>query len=82
MAKNEIITPNKLKYLRLKHARGTRIRLLNSHDEDAPPPGTLGTVVGVGVLGLIAVRWDDGSEYSLIYNKDKFEKVRINAKYK
>lgn len=55
-----------------KFPEGTRIKLIRMFDEQAPKPGTLGTIHGVDDVGTILVRWDNGSYLGLIYNIDQF----------
>ena len=42
-------------------------------DMQAPPTGTIGTVVGVDDQGALLVDWDTGSGLSIIVNEDEFE---------
>lgn len=43
------------------YPEGTRVQLVKMDDIQAPPTGTLGTVVGVDDIGTILVQWDTGS---------------------
>ena len=52
---------------------GTRIKLIKMDDMQAPPTGTIGTVVGVDDQGALLVDWDTGSGLSIIVNEDEFE---------
>ena len=52
---------------------GTRVKLISMNDVQAPPEGTLGTVIGVDDMCSILVKWDTGSSLSLIYGEDVFE---------
>lgn len=61
--------------LRATYPRGTRVRLLQMNDSQAPPIGTLGTVCGVDDTGSILVDWDNGSGLNVVYNEDKVEIV-------
>ena len=47
--------------LRKEYPAGTRIELLAMADEQAPPPGTLGTVIAVDDAGSLVTKWDNGS---------------------
>lgn len=65
------------KILRLKKRfpENTRIKLISMNDIQAPPSGTFGTVVGIDDIGMILVKWDNGSTLSLIPEEDKFKIV-------
>lgn len=54
---------------------GTRIKLVEMDDVQAPPVGILGTVQFVDDAGNIIMRWDNGSGLSLLEGIDRFEKV-------
>lgn len=56
-----------------KFPKGTRVKLLEMDDIQAPPKGTEGTVVAVDDAGQIHVRWDTGSGLALIPEVDKFK---------
>ena len=54
---------------------GTRVKLIQMEDEQAPPVGTLGIVYGVDALGSILVKWDNGSMLNVIFREDRIEKI-------
>ena len=58
--------------LRERYPRGTRVELLAMGDPQAPPPRTMGEVMGVDDAGQILVRWATGSSLSLIPSVDSF----------
>lgn len=68
----------KRKIIRLKEKfpKNTRLKLISMDDIQAPPSGTFGTVLGVDDIGMILVKWDNGSTLSLIPEEDKFKIVR------
>lgn len=66
----------KLKQLRTEYPSGTRVKLVKMDDEQAPPIGSLGTVIGVDDLCSILVRWDNGSRLSIVLDVDKCVKVQ------
>ena len=68
----------KRKIIRLKEKfpKNTRFKLISMDDIQAPPSGTFGTVLGVDDIGMILVKWDNGSTLSLIPEEDKFKIVR------
>lgn len=51
-------------------------------DQQAPPPGTKGTVSYVDDMGQIGVKWDTGSSLSLIPGEDSFSKEPAAEKTK
>lgn len=54
---------------------GTRVKLIQMEDIQAPPIGTLGTVYGVDSIGSILVKWDNGSTLNVIFREDIIEKI-------
>lgn len=61
--------------LRKQYPAGCRVELLEMNDTQAPPVGTLGTVIGVDDIGSIMVRWDNGCGLSVAYGEDRCERV-------
>lgn len=61
--------------LRKEYPAGSRVRLLEMNDIQAPPVGTEATVRGVDDAGHILVSWDSGGSLNLIPGVDKFEKA-------
>lgn len=61
--------------LKEEYPKGTRVRLLEMEDTQAPPIGTLGTVRGVDDIGSVMVSWDTGSSLHVLYGIDRIEKV-------
>lgn len=61
--------------LRLRYPAGTRVELVEMDDAQAPPLGTLGTVIGVDDTGSILVDWDNGSGLNVIYGVDRVKKL-------
>lgn len=49
---------------------GCRVELVYMDDEQAPPIGTLGTVIGVDAVATILVDWDNGSTLGIAYGAD------------
>ena len=58
--------------LRERYPCGTKVELLAMDDPQAPPPRTMGEVMGVDDAGQILVRWETGSSLSLIPGVDSF----------
>lgn len=61
--------------LRRQYPAGTRVKLVRMEDEQAPPIGTCGTVLGVDDLGSIMVSWDTGGSLSVVYGEDLCRKI-------
>ena len=61
--------------MRTEYPKGTRVELLQMDDLQAPPIGTLGTVVGVDDAASLLVDWDTGSGLNVVYGVDRVSKV-------
>ena len=61
--------------IRKQYPAGTRIELTHMEDEQAPPIGTTGTVVGVDDIGSIMVAWDSGGSLNVVYGTDYCQKI-------
>ena len=61
--------------LREQYPKGTVVILEHMDDPQAPPPGTLGTVLGVDDAGSLLMKWENGSGLSVVYGADKVKKV-------
>ena len=61
--------------VRREYPAGTRVELLRMEDVQAPPIGTLGTVLGVDDTGSLLMRWDNGSGLNAVYGEDLVRKV-------
>ena len=61
--------------IRKEYPKGTRVKHVKMDDFQAPPIGTLGTVIGVDDTASIMVAWDNGSSLNVIYNVDKCVKI-------
>lgn len=61
--------------LRKQYPVGTKVRLVNMDDTQAPPIGTLGVVKGVDDTASLLVSWEIGSSLSVLYGVDVVEKV-------
>ncbi len=59
--------------LKVTFAPGTRVRLIEMDDTQAPPIGTEGNVIAVDDIGTIHVQWDNGSSLGVVYGEDKIE---------
>lgn len=56
--------------LRQEYPSGTRVKLLQMEDIQAPPIGTLGTVRAVDDIGTIHVDWDNSCGLGIVYGQD------------
>ena len=70
-----MIRPEQLQKLRDEYPFGTRVELVRMDDFQAPPIGTLGTVIGVDDIGSIMVHWDNVSGLSVAWGADFCRRV-------
>ena len=61
--------------IRREYPVGCGIVLDAMDDPQAPPAGTLGTVLGVDDTGSLLMRWDNGSRLNVIWWEDVVRKV-------
>jgi len=61
--------------LREAYPKGTRVKLVEMDDAQAPPVGELGTVMVVDDTGTIHVAWDNGSSLGVLYGIDRICKA-------
>lgn len=61
--------------LRENYPKGTRVKLVEMDDFQAPPIGSKGTVIGVDDIGSIIISWDNGSSLNVVYGEDKCKKI-------
>lgn len=64
--------------IRKRYPKGSRVALVFMNDTQAPPVGTLGTILGVDDIGSLMVEWDNGSHLNVIYGEDKVRIVHYN----
>ena len=64
--------------IRKRYPKGSRVALVFMYDTQAPPVGTLGTILGVDDIGSLMVEWDNGSHLNVIYGEDKVRIVHYN----
>lgn len=64
--------------IRKRYPKGSRVALVFMDDTQAPPVGTLGTILGVDDIGSLMVEWDNGSHLNVIYGEDKVRIVHHN----
>ena len=64
-----------IQFLKDLYPAGTRVKLVEMNDIQAPPIGTLGTVMYVDDIGTIHIKWDNGSTLGAAYPKDRVTKI-------
>ena len=62
--------------LQERYPSGTKVGLLGMDDQQAPPTGTMGEILGIDDAGQLLVRWETGSSLSLIPGVDSFRIVQ------
>ena len=67
--------PEIIERLREQYPVGSRVELLKMDDRQAPPIGTLGTVIGVDAIGTIHVDWDNGCGLGVAYGEDACRRI-------
>lgn len=63
--------------VRREYPVGTRVELLRMDDQQAPPVGTLGTVLGVDDTASLLMRWDNGSHLNVVYGEDMVRRIPV-----
>lgn len=66
--------------VRSAYPAGSRVVLEQMEDPQAPPVGTMGTVLGVDDTASILVRWDNGSGLNVVYGEDRVTKMVMTDK--
>ena len=69
-----------IQFLKDLYPAGTRVKLVEINDIQAPPIGTLGTVMYVDDIGTIHIKWDNGSTLRAAYTEDRVTKSWIVTK--
>ena len=64
-----------IQFLKDLYPTGTRVKLVEMNDIQAPPIGTLGTVMCVDDIGTIHIKWDNGSTLGAAYPEDRVSKI-------
>ena len=64
-----------IQFLKDLYPAGTRVKLVEMNDIQAPPIGTLGTVMYVDDIGTIHIKWDNGSTLGAAYPEDRVSKI-------
>ena len=66
--------------VRKEYPVGTRVILEKMEDPQAPPVGTLGTVIGVDDTASLLMKWDNGSGLNVVYGEDRVTKMIMTDK--
>ena len=61
--------------IRREYPVGTRVKLLEMDDCQAPPIGTLGTVIAVDDTASLIMRWDNNCTLNVVFGQDRVVKV-------
>ena len=61
--------------IRREYPAGTRVKLLEMDDCQAPPIGTLGTVIAVDDTASLIMRWDNNCTLNVVFGQDRVAKV-------
>ena len=64
-----------IQFLKDLYPTGTRVKLVEMNDIQAPPIGTLGSVMYVDDIGTIHIKWDNGSTLGAAYPEDRVTKI-------
>ncbi|MBR2507840.1 MAG: DUF4314 domain-containing protein [Bacilli bacterium] len=64
-----------IQFVKDLYPTGTRVKLVEMNDIQAPPIGTLGTVMYVDDIGTIHIKWDNGSTLGAAYPEDRVTKI-------
>ena len=72
--------PEIIERLRENFPVGCRVELVRMDDVQAPPIGTLGTVIGVDAIGTIHVDWDNGCGLGVAYGEDDCRRIDEKVK--
>jgi len=58
-----------------EYPAGARVILEQMEDPQAPPAGTMGTVIGVDDTASLLMKWDNGSGLNVVYGEDRVKKM-------
>jgi hypothetical protein len=63
-----------------EYPAGTRVILQQMEDPQAPPVGTMGTILGVDDTASLLTKWDNGSGLNVVYGVDRVKKMLMTDK--
>ena len=61
--------------VRKEYPAGTRVILEKMEDKQAPPVGSLGTVIGVDDTASLLMKWDNGRTLGIVPGEDQFRVI-------
>lgn len=64
-----------IEHLKKIYPAESRVELVRMDDPQAPPTGTLGTVIFVDDIGTIHVRWDTGCGLGVAFGEDECRRI-------
>lgn len=62
-------------FIKETYPQGTKVKLIHMDDAQAPPAGTIGTVLCVDDIGTIHVKWDNNSCLGVVWGVDRIVKI-------
>ena len=68
-------TKEEVEQVRQAYQPGTRISVVRMDDPQAPPPGTIGKLIGVDDTASLLVEWQTGSWLNVLYGIDQVKKL-------
>ena len=68
-------TKEEVEQVRRTYPSGTSVSLVRMDDPQAPPPGTIGKVIGVDDTASLLVEWQTGSSLNVLYGIDQVKKL-------
>ena len=68
-------TKEEVEQVRQAYQPGTRISVVRMDDPQAPPPGTIGKLIGVDDTASLLVEWQTGSSLNVLYGIDQVKKL-------
>ena len=68
-------TKEEVEQVRRTYPSGTSVSLVRMDDPQAPPPGTIGRVIGVDDTASLLVEWQTGSSLNVLYAIDQVKKL-------
>lgn len=70
-----LMDEEQVKKIRKEYPKGTKVELVFMDDFQSPPVGTKGVVSEVDDMGVIHVKWENGSNLGVVYGVDTLKKA-------